>query len=195
VDILQEIFRKLIHLTSVAFPLIYYLYGKEIVLWFTYTWLVIFLVLEYIRLEFRFKFPIVAPLFRVREEGRLAGVVFFLLSTIVVIAIFPKEIACASLLMATFGDAMGAIVGKIYGLKQIPYTENKTVGGTFTEFLVDFIIGIIVFHKFHWINRVLLTSVMSITATFIELIARKIDDNLLISIFGSTMGYIVWWLI
>src|SRR4030066_51623 len=102
-DLIQELKRKAIHLTSLIIVLTYYLFGNEAVLLLLTVYLIVILELEYFRIEWGQKIPIFHSLFRVKEADRLGGHVFFTIGSIIAISVFSKEIASAAILMTTFG--------------------------------------------------------------------------------------------
>ena len=115
----HEIGRKIIHITILVVLLIYNIvqssYGKQLSLLFLVLLLIIFLVLEYFRLELGWKMPFFSQFIRPKEQNRMYGVIYFLSATIISLAVFDYKIALAALLITTFGDMVAALVGKRYG--------------------------------------------------------------------------------
>ncbi|MFZ3384425.1 MAG: diacylglycerol/polyprenol kinase family protein [Candidatus Methanoperedens sp.] len=181
-DLIQEIKRKAVHLTSIIIVLTYHYYGKENVLLLLITYLVVILGLEYFRIEHGHRLPVVHTLFRIKEADRLGGHVFFTIGSIIAVSVFSKEIASAAILMTTFGDASAAIFGKAFGRTWIKGLENRAYEGCAAEFIADIIIGSIFLQS--WIA----IFVMAGTATIVETITDKLDDNLLIPIFSGFIG-------
>lgn len=184
-DLIQEVKRKAVHLTSIIIVLTYHYYGKENVLLLLITYLVVILGLEYFRLEHGQKLPVVHDLFRTKEADRMGGHVFFTMGSIIAVSVFSKEIASAAILMTTFGDASAAIFGKAFGRTWIKGLKNRAYEGCAAEFIADIIIGSIFLQS--WIA----IFVMAGTATIVETITDKLDDNLLIPIFSGFIGQIV----
>lgn len=174
--------RKAIHLTSIIIVLTYHFFGKEAVLLLLTVYLIVILKLEYFRIEWGKKLPVVHSLFRVKEAERLGGHVFFTIGSIIAISVFSKEIALAAILMTTFGDASAAIFGKAFGRTWINGLEDRAYEGCAAELLVDIIIGWIFLPN--WI----LVLVMAGTATFVETVTNKLDDNLLVPLFSGFNG-------
>ena len=88
----HEIGRKLIHITILIVLALYFLiedrYGKQVALIFLVLLLIIFLILEYFRLELGWKMPYFSQFIRPKEENRMYGVIYFLAATVICLAVF-----------------------------------------------------------------------------------------------------------
>lgn len=189
IDLVNELKRKTIHLTSIIIVLTYYGFGKQAVLSLLIVYLILILELEYFRLEWGKKLPYVHDLFRAKENDRLGGHVFFTIGSLIAISVFSKEIASAAILMTTFGDASAAIFGKAFGRTWIKGLKNRAYEGCLAEFSVDILIGWIFLPG--WITIL----IMAGTATVVETLANKLDDNLLIPVFSGFNGELVIFLL
>ncbi len=181
----HEIGRKLFHLTSVLIVLIYHYFGKTPTLSFLTILLILFIEIEFVRIEWGKKLPFFNRFVRAKEKHAIGGEVFFLIGAIIAISVFNKEIACAAVLMTTFGDMAAALIGKAFGRLWIPGLKNRAVEGVLAELIVDIFIGCLFFTN--W--TVIL--VMAFTATIVETLVNKLDDNLLIPLFAGFNGQIV----
>ncbi len=179
---IEEIGRKLIHLTSIFIVIFYYLLGKEKTLLILNSLLIIFLIVEYIRIELDKKIPIFWRFFKEEEKKALGGEVYFVIGSLIAISFFPKSIACSAILMTTFGDSTASLVGKVVG--RIKLRQKKTLEGSVAEFLVDLVIGYII------LKNLLLAIAMASTATLVETLTVKLDDNLAIPIFSGFVGFL-----
>ncbi|MCX9085566.1 MAG: SEC59/DGK1/VTE5 family protein [Candidatus Methanoperedens sp.] len=188
-DFIYELKRKMVHLTSIIIVLTYYFYGKQPVLYLLTFYLIVTLELEYFRLEWGKKLPLFHSLFRAKEADRMAGHVFFTIGCIIAISVFPQDIASAAILMTTFGDASAALFGKAFGRTWIPGLKNRAIEGCASEFIVDIVIGALFLEN--WI----VIFVMAFTATFVETITNKMDDNLLIPLFSGFNGQLIVFLL
>ncbi len=188
-DLINELKRKTIHLTSIIIVLTYYYFGKQAVLSLLTVYLIVILELEYFRIEWGGKLPLVHALFRTKEADRLGGHVFFTIGSIIAISVFSHEIASAAILMTTFGDASAAIFGKAFGRTWIPWLENRAYEGCAAEFIVNIVIGWI------FLSGWLLVFVMAGTATVVETLTNKLDDNLLIPLFSGFNGQLVYFIL
>ncbi|MEA1869430.1 MAG: CTP--2,3-di-O-geranylgeranyl-sn-glycero-1-phosphate cytidyltransferase, partial [Euryarchaeota archaeon] len=158
---------------------------KQTILLLLTVYLIAILEIEYFRIEWGKKLPLVHSLLREKEADRLGGHTFFTIGCIIAIAVFPEEIASAAILMTTFGDASAAIFGKAFGRTWIPGLKDRAVEGCAAEFIVDVVIGAI------FLSNWLVVLVMAGTATVVETLANKMDDNLLIPIFSGFNGNLV----
>ena len=184
-DLIHELKRKAVHLTSIIIVLVYLAFGQQTILLLLTVYLIAILEIEYFRIEWGKKLPLVHSLLREKEADRLGGHVFFTMGCIIAISVFPEEIASAAILMTTFGDASAAIFGKAFGRTWIPGLTNRAVEGCAAEFIVDVVIGAI------FLSNWIVVLVMAGTATVVETLANKMDDNLLIPLFSGFNGNLV----
>ncbi len=183
----HEIGRKIIHITILIVLAAYFFIqdrmGKQIALLFLVAVLILFLILEYFRLELGWRMPFFSQFIRPKEENRMYGVIYFLSATVISLAVFDPKIALAALLMTTFGDMTAALVGKRYGTTLI--YRNKTWAGFIGELIVNLIVGFII------LDRIYVILGMAIVATIVETLVDELDDNLLIPIFSGFIGQII----
>src|SRR3989338_5392928 len=183
----NEVGRKLIHITILVVLWVYVLienaYNKQVALLVLVAILIIFLVLEYFRLELGWRMPFFSQFIRPKEEHRMYGVIYFLSATIISLAVFEPKIALAALLMTTFGDMIAALVGKKYGNTLI--YRNKTWAGFLAEMGMNIVVGFFVLESIYVILA------MAITATIVETLVDELDDNLIIPIFAGFVGQVI----
>lgn len=192
----HEVGRKIIHITILLVLAAHFLIqdslvnagytialAKQVALLFLVALLIIFLILEYLRLELGWKMPFFSQFIRPKEENRMYGVIYFLSATIISLAVFDHKIALAALLMTTFGDMMAALVGKKYGTTLI--YRNKTWAGFLAEMGTNLIVG------FFILNNIYIIIGMALSATIVETLVDELDDNLLIPIFAGFVGQLV----
>ena len=191
----HEIGRKIIHFTILIVLVLFFVIKKQtdqqIALLFLVGILIIFLILEYLRLELNFKLPFFHQFIRPKEQYRVFGVIFFLTSTIIALAVFDVPIALAALLMTTFGDVSAAIAGKKYGTTIL--FRNKTVTGFVAELITNLIVAIIISLVFS-IN-IYVPIIMAFAATITETLVDELDDNLIVPIVSGFIGQILLFLI
>ena len=185
----RELQRKVVHVTSLLIVIGYFLLPKEAVLLIMTLFLILFLEIEFVRIDLKLKLPLFQKLYRDKEQDRLSGNVFFLIGAIIAVSVYSREIALAAVLMTTFGDASAALFGKRFGRTWIPWCKNRAVEGCMAEFLVDLLIGII------FLDSWLVILVMAGTATIVETIVNEIDDNLIIPVFSGFNAQILTYLI
>lgn len=190
---LHEVGRKIIHLMILLVLIVYYIleqtYNKQAALLSLVALLMVFIILEYFRLELNWKMPFFSTFIRPKEQNRMCGAIFFLSATIICLAVFDFKIALAALLMTTFGDMTAAIVGKKYGQSLI--YRNKTLVGCVTELIVNLIVGFTILA----LTNIYATTAMAFTATVVETLVDELDDNLIVPIFSAFVGQILLFLI
>jgi len=183
----SELTRKAVHILAIAFILIFSLisqnFGEKIALLGLVFLLILFLELEFVRIELRREIPILKYLYRHKEKNRVAGNIFFLIGSIIALAVFDINIAIAAILMTVFGDMAAALVGKKFG--KIKIFKEKCLEGMLAEFFVDLIIASLL------INNIYVILAMALIATIAETLVSKIDDNLIIPLFAGFSGQIV----
>lgn len=192
--LLQEIGKKVIHiiilLALIGYAVINNQFGSRAALLMLVALLIVFLILEYFRLELDWRLPLFSQLIRAKERERMFGVVYFLSTTIICLAVFDFRIALAALLMTTFGDMAAAVIGKRYGTTLL--FRNKTAIGCLSELVVTLLVGIIILASVYQIYIII---VMAFTATIVETLVSELDDNLLVPLFTGFIGQIIYILI
>ena len=112
------------------------------------------------------------------------GILFFTIGAALVLAIFPKEIAYAGILILSAGDAVTNVVGRNFGRIKTRLNPNKSVEGTFTGVLVSIPIA------YYFSHNPAASIAAACIAMFLEMPTIKIgsfeiDDNLLIPLGAS----------
>jgi dolichol kinase len=190
-DFKNELARKGVHLLSLFFIAIFVIvsesYGERLALFSLVILLVLLIEIDYLRVELKKKLPLINRFFRSKEKNKLGGQVFFLMGAIICLAVFDFRIAIAALLMTTFGDMSAALIGKKFGRTWI--SKTRALEGIVAEFIVDVVIGYFVLGS--WI----VILVMAITATVVESIISKLDDNLIIPVFSGFNGQVATYIL
>ena len=195
--VFHEIGRKIIHITILVVLAAYFsiqrylvdagrttALAKQVALLFLVALLIVFLILEYLRLELNWKMPFFSMFIRPKEQDRMYGVVYFLSAAIISLAVFDHRIALTALLMTTFGDVTAAVIGKRYGTTLI--YRNKTWAGFLAELATNFVVGFIILKNIYIIIG------MAFVATIVETLVDELDDNLLIPLFSGFVGQFIY---
>lgn len=205
----REIARKGVHLLSLSFVVIYILFailfGHRTGLFALAFLLVILIEFEYVRIEMKKKIPFISRFWwvkRPKERERLGGEVFFLIGSIICLAIFDLRVAVAAILMTTFGDMAASLIGKKFGYLKVPFLRGKKWEGVVAEFVVDIVVGFLIVRTIEngtmwWLGGAAMGMPiygiiipMAIVATTVETIIKKLDDNLLIPVFAGFTGQV-----
>jgi dolichol kinase len=179
-----EIKRKLVHLSTLVIPAGYALTSKETVLTFLLPFFLIYLAVDLLRhfhpgMTSLFEKYFYETVLRRKERSRLMGSTYFLFSTLLVILLFPKPIAIASLLILILSDTAAALVGRGIGKASF---WGKTLEGSMAFFICSLLIV--------WIYPNLdrfSGSLAALGATLVELLPIPLDDNLTIPLVAGAI--------
>ena len=173
----QEIYRKLIHLSSSCIPFMLWYFGKDTFQPWIISCAIILPILDYGRRHNKFLYRIYSNLFitftRPIEQGILSGASWVIISAVVTIFIFNENTAIIGLLVLSIADSAAAIIGIKLGRTQL---YSKSLEGSAAFFITAAIIVFILSSAAAYINFIAV-----ITATVVELFSTpRINDNLLI---------------
>lgn len=185
-SLLWELFRKTVHLSGllivVGYTLILNYFSERIAILVITALLLILLEIEYIRIEHRPRLvEMFKGLWRKHEKNNLSGAAYLVISCIICFAAFEYWVAFLALFMTVFGDIFAAIFGKAFGKMKI--RKGKTVVGTLAGFAANMGVGVLTLPDY-----LILVIPMAVTATIVELITNKLDDNLTVPIFAGFVG-------
>ena len=175
----QEIYRKLIHLSSSCIPFMLWYFGKDTFQPWIISCAIILPILDYGRRHNKFLYRIYSNLFitftRPIEQGILSGASWVIIGAAVTIFIFNENTAIIGLLVLTIADSAAAIVGIKSGKTQL---FSKSLEGSTTFFITATIIVFSLSSAEAYVNFIAV-----IAATVVELFSTpRINDNLLIPI-------------
>jgi dolichol kinase len=184
-----ELKRKVIHLSCVILPLLYYFYlNREQIIILCSTISILFLIAEILRFRHResgvlFQ-KIFSPLLREKEKNKhITGATYLFFSATVTFIIFRKEIAIPAVMILTIADSFAAIVGKMTDSAKF---FDKSLAGSLTFFLISMMIFYLLVPELGW-----MTPVIAFLVTLIEALPLPINDNPLISLSTGFMLYLV----
>lgn len=181
----EELFRKLVHLSSLIYPFLYYVFFTKyemILLLFIITLTVI--IGDVVRLKTTFLNKIFHIMLRESEKkGGLSGATFFMIGTLITVSCFSKIIAIIAICVLVISDTAAAIFGKLIPSKKI--IDEKSIAGTLAFFITS--VCIVLFFQ------IPLLIIACFFTTIIELYAKrlKIDDNILIPLSFASLSYIL----
>jgi len=136
--------RKLIHLGGAAFPLLYLLASRPIVLTIALICLLFTVAVEWGRqrwtaLERLFEW-LIGPALRQGEERKPTTGTWSMLGIIITVLLFRREFAIPAMLYAQVGDPAAEIVGRRWGGHRMP--NGKSLEGSLGCFTVSLAIGL-----------------------------------------------------
>lgn len=193
-DLRKEVLRKTIHLFElpVVFGYVWVLnnYSQKTAILAVTFLLLIVIKIEYFRINFQGKFKhdffdfVTKSILRKHERDNLVGSTFFIIATIISFSAFQYKIALAAMLMTVFGDLVASLTGSAYGKKKI--FKEKSYVGTGCGLIANIIVGVVIFPQ-----QLFLALIMAGTASFVEMINHKLDDNLTVPLFAGFIGELV----
>lgn len=123
----------------------------------------------------------------IKSPGK--GALYYLISSFIVVLLFPKDIAMASILILALGDSASHVIGRLGSVKH-PFTDRKFLEGFIAGVIIAFIASYII------LNNALEAGFGSFIAMVIESMdikfkKKKIDDNLLIPMVAGFIMFVV----
>ncbi|MDD5530356.1 MAG: SEC59/DGK1/VTE5 family protein [bacterium] len=122
-----------------------------------------------------------------RFPGR--GVIYFFAGTLLVLMLFPADIAYASIMILALGDSISHIAGIRIGKFKHPFSKVKLIEGTLVGTLFAFIGAMFFVSPL----EALLASVGAMTAEVVEfrMNEQTVDDNLIVPLVAGTIIFLV----
>jgi dolichol kinase len=188
----QEILRQGAHIVYGLFILVGLWY--DIFIWPMFLFLIAFGVILSMLLAQKVHIPIVSFIANYLERDsekrgfRAQGFLAFNLGCLLVVLLFSKEIALASIAMLTFGDAFATLIG-VQGRMRYVFNVKKTVEGIIAGGLTG---GIAASLFIPWqISFMLSFLIFAIEALDLRLFGWKIDDNLFLPLLTGLLLVLV----
>ena len=188
---LSEIKRKGVHLIGLLIPICYYfIESQTVAISIIVPLTILYLAIELLRLNnpkvqaiFLRRF---SSMLRSHERKGLTGTGYYMLSASLCVIFFEQGLAIACLSFLVLGDLFAALIGKRWGKIKI---FSKSLEGSFACFVICLIVGFPIAWLFHLEPTVILIG--ALTATIVELIPLKIDDNLTIPLVSGWVMHIL----
>ena len=184
----QEVYRKLVHISSSTIALCLWYFGKDMMLKWVILVSILFPLFDYLRKYLpriqRLYHNLFGIITRPNEYEGLSGASWVFMGAGVTVYLFNEKIAIIALLIMSLSDSAAALIGIKYGTTRL---FNKSLEGTLAFFITTFMI-------LHFLSpaSLMLTLIVAIFATVIELFSiPTINDNFLIPIasaFIMTLG-------
>lgn len=179
----SEISRKIVHLSSLWIPILYFFSTAKIMLVILGSLSLIALIVEISRKISPELNALIdqalGKIMRGSEKNSISGATYLLLSASLSILLFDKEVAIFALTILIISDTCAALIGRKFGQHKI---FEKTLEGSLGFFLSAVIVYyfLVILGDFALPLRASLLAIFS--ATILELFAQKIrlDDNLIV---------------
>jgi dolichol kinase len=127
------------------------------------------------RQEYRKKFP-----------GK--GTIFFFIGVYIVLRLFQKDIALASIMILTLGDSISHLIGKYFGKTKTKLSRKKLLEGTIAGIIMGFI-GAILFVPY--LEAFIASSIaMLFEAAEIKYL-KIIDDNITVPVVAAIVIFLI----
>ena len=178
--------RKLIHYSASLIPLIYYYFVEKMLA-------VELLLLASIIVVFSDLLRMIGPrsrrlywkifgwMTKRRElKHEFTGASFLLVGSLLVVLVFPKNIAVVALIFLTVGDPTACLIGTFFG--RIKTFSHKTVEGTLAFIVAGFLVSLFVLEV-----PVLYKLIAAVAAGLVEMLPVKIDDNFTIPLISGLL--------
>jgi dolichol kinase len=124
----RELYRKSIHVGSVAVPLLVWVLPREVGLALLGGAVAVALMVEWARFRVRWAryhfLRATRLMLRPHERTRLAGATWMAIAYLLALALFPRSIAVAAMLFNGLGDASAALVGKRWGRHRVSWGKS-----------------------------------------------------------------------
>ncbi|MFA5174190.1 MAG: hypothetical protein WC438_03335 [Candidatus Pacearchaeota archaeon] len=146
-------------------------------------------------LSIKFKIPIISFFLnnfdrhkdKIKLPGR--GIIFAVAGSLLVLELFPRDIALASISILIFADPISHLIGRFLGKTKSLINNNKNIEGNIAGALVSSLIAMFFVPFCYAIAGAL-------TAMLFELLVIKIqdiqlDDNLIIPLSAGTIMYLM----
>ncbi len=174
----KELYRKLIHLSSLWIPAVIYWFHSGISVTLFSTLLVVDVVLEYANFK---KQPWARKIFAIlfsrtmrktetlHARFQASGSMYVMASAIVCVMLFSRQVAAIALTVMLVSDTAAALFGKAYGSRKL--YKNKTLEGTVAFFVSALVVNMVYSPVFPF-------TVASVIACFLATLAEVFEDKL-----------------
>lgn len=191
----DELFRKLIHLTSLSIPIIYYFITVETAATILAILAVVALIIDlgrYLHPETgKVFYKIFGFLLREHEldhkKKNLNGATYVLISALISVLIFPKVIFITAFSILIISDSAAALVGRKFGRHKF---LSKSLEGTLTFFISACIVILFTPKIGGFTEEYVIGFIAAFVGAIVENVSFKlVDDNLSIPL---SVGFTMW---
>ena len=162
--------RKLFHFSGIIIPVMYFLTDKQTALIVTGGIFIVEIILEVLRIKGILKVAFVEENMKKQESKNLSGSFFYVLSDLITIGFFGKDIAISSLFILSIADPLTSILGSRFG-------KIRFLGKSLEGSMIFFATSFLILRIFSFSLPVAIAG--AVIASLTELFSsRFVDDNL-----------------
>lgn len=179
------LFRKSLHLLlgTIFFLFIHWFftrYGKENGLYVILGILVLFLLIDFFRIERGILFGM--HLVKEKEKYQFHGATLALGVAVLLFGVFDFSLAFTAMVISIYGDCAASLVGKFFGKHAI--RKEKTLEGFAAYLIVGSLLGSL-FLPWH------VALLMALVASSLEIVCTHTEDNFLVPIVIGFVGFLL----
>lgn len=161
------------------------IFGKQIALLSLTGLLLVLMEIEYVRLEHDVSLPLkFGKILRKHEKDRVTGAIWLTAASIISFSVFEYEIAVLSFFFVIFGDMFASLFGIAFGKKKL--FRSKSWVGFFAGLVANLACGFFLMR-----GQPLVYIPMALTASFVEVLTSKLDDNFTVPLFAGFVGFVM----
>jgi len=129
--------------------------------------------------------------FERKSEKQLPAraVIFATAGSLLVLQLFPRDIALASILILIFADPISHLIGKTFGKIKSPLDNRKNVEGHIAGALISSILAMFFVSPILALSGAIAS--MLFESLIIEIQKIELDDNLIIPLAAGTIMYVL----
>ena len=107
---------------------------------------------------------------------------------ILVLRLFPENIAFASIMIMTFADPISHLIGSSLGKRDNPFDNKKKIEGNIAGFLVGGLAAMVFVPVFQAVTGAAFAMVFE--SISLQVSGERVDDNLLVPLIAGTFMYL-----
>ncbi len=124
---------------------------------------------------------------KLRKKFPALGMLTFFIGCFLVVRLFPKDIALASIMILTLGDSINVLVGKNFGKLQHPLNKKRLYEGTLGGMLFAFLGAMLFVNPF----EAFIASFFAMSVEAIDFRYLKINDNIIMPLVAAIVIFIL----
>jgi dolichol kinase len=146
-------------------------------------------------LSFKIRIPLISwflDTFEIKSDKKQLpgrGIIFAVAGSLLVLQLFERNIALASITILTFADPISYLVGKVFGKIKTPLNLKKNIEGTIAGTLISSMLAVFFVPFYLAFSGALIAMIFELLIIKIQDI--QIDDNLIIPLTAGTVMFLI----